>query len=124
MEKLDIGTKVWLIKQQFPYNIIEGTIEKFRPQETVVNKTLKFYEVYIEEYDRLHLYAEELLYTDQQKAIEARKTAIQKQITCMRAEVEAGEKDIERITSDISTLKCGIAECEILLNKDKNITKK
>lgn len=118
METLNIGTKVWLIKPQFPYNIIEGTIEKFRPQETVVNKTLKFYEVYIEEYDRLHLYSEELLYTDYKTAIEARKTAIHEQMVCMRAEVEDYKKDIERITSKINELNCIIAECEIILNKD------
>lgn len=117
MKTLDIGTKVWLIKPQFPYNIIEGTIEKFRPQETVSNKTLMFYEVYIEEYDRLHLYAEELLYTDYQKAIDARNTAIQNKITSMRAEVEDYKKDIKRITSNINELTCCIVDCEKLLNK-------
>ena len=116
METLNIGTKVWVLKPHFPYDIIEGTIEKFRPQETVANKTLKFCEVYIEEYDRLHLYAEKLLYTDQQTAIEARKEAIQYQIGYLRSEIENSEKDIERITSNIAVLKCNMADCEKLLN--------
>ena len=116
MKKLDNGTKVWVLKTHFPYNIIEGTIEKFRPQKLGVNKTLKFYEVYIEEYDRSHLYTEELLYIDQQKVIEARNKAIQYQIGSMHAEVEEFEKDIKRITSNIAELKCRITECENLLN--------
>lgn len=87
MKTLKNGTKVWVVKTQFPYNIIEGTIKKFRPQNLVGNKTLKFYEVHIKDDDRLYLYAEELLYIDQQKALEARNTAIQYQIRCIYADI-------------------------------------